>query len=80
MATNAAPDAILKIYNSGNLKGKYALFFNSLKAIEVYKSLRLEVIDGAYYIVAGLNTDENLKKVRAFLDRHQLHYEEVILN
>jgi len=76
-------DAILKIYNRGNLNGKFALFFKSDKAISTAKKIGVKpVTDGedTAYIIAGSNNEENVKKAESFLNDWQLHYEIIILS
>lgn len=75
----ATTDCILKVFHTGKLAGKYAVYFKSKKSKDVYDSLNL-IVEGALYVTAGKNDENTLAKVRAFLTRRELTYEEIILN
>ena len=71
----APTDATIKIYNRGNLAGKFAIFFTSEKAMKIAKGTGIK--DN---IFAASNTDINLKKAELFLERQRLRYDTVILS
>lgn len=70
-------DAILKTYNGGNLDGKIAIFLISEKS----KKLVPETVtkdEKGNKVIAGEKL--NKQKYIDFLNRNQLHYEEIVIN
>ena len=69
-------DCYLKVYNTGNLAGKFAIFFESNNAKKVAVNCNAPLIDGIYILAFSQN---NLDKGRKFLENNKLHYTEYIL-
>ena len=76
MTTNNQSDITVKEYNSGKLSGKVALFFNTDKAKQVYKTMLID----SQYILAYANSPTLMDKIDSFCSNHKLHYEIVSIN
>ena len=69
-------DVTIIDYNSGNLKGKLALFFITDKAKQVYKTMLIDSL----YCLAYDKSDTIMAKAEQFCINHNLHYELVYRN
>jgi len=70
-------DVRLKVYHSGKLAGKYVVYFDSIKARDLFKSLCLD-LNGATHIMSGKL--EDVPKVRSFLTGRDLTFAETTIN